>query len=84
LFHYEKGYNYWNIWSGCPVSRETVAKKGYEVLGFVRRNSSMSVGNLQYLGKDELAKIEIHYGDLTDAGFFATLLKKNSLKNFTT
>lgn len=51
-------------------------KKDYEIHGVVRRNSSMSMGNLQYLNKDELDKIKIHYGDLTDAGFFASLLKK--------
>ena len=51
-------------------------KKGYNVQGVVRRNSSMSVGNLKYLGKRELDRIEIHYGDLTDAGFFAKLLRE--------
>jgi GDPmannose 4,6-dehydratase len=51
-------------------------KKGYEVHGVVRRNSSMSTGNLRYLGERDRKKIAIHYGDLTDAGFFATLLKE--------
>ena len=51
-------------------------KKDYEVHGVVRRNSSMSTGNLKYLPKTEFGEIHLHYGDLTDAGFFAKLLKE--------
>lgn len=51
-------------------------RKGYEVHGVIRRNSSMSTGNLKYLEKKEIDKIIIHYGDLTDARFYASLLKK--------
>lgn len=52
--------------------------KGYEVHGVVRRNSSMSIGNLRFLDKDILSQINIHYGDLTDGNFFTNLL--SSLK----
>ena len=48
--------------------------KGYEVHGVIRRNSSMSIGNLSFLEKEHLSQINIHYGDLTDANFFANLL----------
>ena len=51
-------------------------EKGYEIHGVIRRNSSMAIGNLRYLKKEELDRLHIHYGDLTDAGFFANLLKK--------
>ena len=50
--------------------------KGYEVHGVIRRNSSMSIGNLSYLGKEHLSQINIHYGDLTDANFFSKLLSQ--------
>lgn len=48
--------------------------KGYEIHGVVRRNSSMSKGNLKFLETEIIDSIHIHYGDLTDAGFFAKLL----------
>ncbi len=48
--------------------------KGYEVHGVIRRNSSMTIGNLEYLEKDQLDQIYIHYGDLTDSNFFTNLL----------
>ena len=48
--------------------------KGYEVHGVIRRNSSMSIGNLDFLSKDLLAQINIHYGDLTDSSFFTKLI----------
>ncbi len=48
--------------------------KGYEIHGVVRRNSSMSVGNLNFLPQNIRSEIKIHYGDLTDANFFAKLL----------
>ena len=51
-------------------------KKGYEVQGIIRRNSSMSIGNLKFLDKEQLNKVSLQYGDLTDAGFFARIMKK--------
>ena len=48
--------------------------KGYEVHGVIRRNSSMTIGNLEYLQKDLLDQIHIHYGDLTDSNFLTNLL----------
>lgn len=50
--------------------------KGYEVHGVIRRNSSMSIGNLEYLDKSLLSQINIHYGDLTDGNFFTSLLSE--------
>ncbi len=55
---------------------ELLLKKGYEVHGLIRRNSSMTVGNLKYLSAQDMEKVVIHYGDLTDAGFLAKLLKE--------
>ncbi len=55
---------------------ELLLKKGYEVHGLIRRNSSMTVGNLKYLSAQDMEKGVIHYGDLTDAGFLAKLLKE--------
>ncbi len=49
--------------------------KGYEVHGIVRRNSQMTLGNLELLPKDELSRIKIHYGDITDPHLVANLLK---------
>jgi GDPmannose 4,6-dehydratase len=59
---------------GLFLSR-LLLEKGYEIHGVVRRNSSMSVGNLRFLKKEEFDAIKIHYGDLSDADFFANLLK---------
>ena len=39
---------------------------GYEVHGFVRRNSAASLGNLHALREDELKRITIQWGDVTD------------------
>lgn len=39
---------------------------GYEVHGFVRRNSAASLGNLQALSQDEQSRIVIHWGDVID------------------
>ena len=50
--------------------------KGYEVHGIIRRNSSMSIGTLSFLEKTLFDQVHIHYGDLTDANFLATLLSE--------
>lgn len=39
---------------------------GYEVHGFVRRNSAASLGNLHALTQEEQKQIVIHWGDVTD------------------
>ncbi|MHB8372982.1 MAG: GDP-mannose 4,6-dehydratase [Thermoplasmataceae archaeon] len=49
-------------------------QKRYEIHGVIRRNSSMSNGTMSQLPKEIRDSIIIHYGDLTDAGFFAKLL----------
>jgi GDPmannose 4,6-dehydratase len=51
-------------------------EKGYEIHGVIRRNSSMSNGNLSLLPPEVRESIKIHYGDLTDAAFFARLLRE--------
>lgn len=51
-------------------------EKGYEVHGVVRRNSSMSIGNLKFLSQEDVSKIKIHYGDLMDARFITNLLNE--------
>lgn len=51
-------------------------EKGYEIHGVIRRNSSMSKGTMAMLPDDVRESITIHYGDLTDAGFYAKLLGK--------
>ena len=50
-------------------------EKEYEVHGVVRRNSSMSLGNIRLLPSKLRDKIVIHYGDLTDANFLAKLVQ---------
>ena len=54
---------------------QLLLEKGYDVHGIIRRNSSMSKGNLSLLDKQVLDRIRIHYGDLTDANFLSKLLK---------
>jgi GDPmannose 4,6-dehydratase len=49
---------------------------GYEIHGVIRRNSSMSIGTLNYQDPEIRNDIVIHYGELTDANFFAKLLSK--------
>lgn len=53
---------------------QLLISRGYEVLGIIRRNSSMSVGNLSLLPENILQKVQIHYGDLIDANFLSKLL----------
>ena len=50
--------------------------KGYEIVGIVRRNSSMTTGTVEKLPAKIRDSIRIEYGDLTDAGFFAKLLER--------
>ena len=54
---------------------QLLLEKGYDVHGIIRRNRSMSKGNLSLLDKQVLDRIKIHYGDLTDANFLSKLLK---------
>ncbi|MCL4336591.1 MAG: GDP-mannose 4,6-dehydratase [Candidatus Thermoplasmatota archaeon] len=50
-------------------------EKGYEIQGVIRRNSSMSQGTVSLLPEEIRKNVVIHYGDLTDANFFAKLLR---------
>ncbi|MBI4256906.1 GDP-mannose 4,6-dehydratase [Candidatus Uhrbacteria bacterium] len=49
---------------------------GYEVHGFVRRNSAASLGNLHALNKEELDRITIHWGDVTDHTIVDTVMRE--------
>lgn len=51
-------------------------EKDYEIIGVVRRNSSMTTGTVEKLPYEMKEKIRIEHGDLTDAGFFARLLER--------
>lgn len=51
-------------------------EKGYEVYGLVRRNSQKSIGNLAFLTKEELDKVVIYWGDITDNTFVDNIIKK--------
>jgi GDPmannose 4,6-dehydratase len=51
-------------------------QKNYEVHGLIRRNSQKSIGNLSYLPKEELEKITIHWGDITDHIIIDSIIKK--------
>lgn len=53
-----------------------LAEKGYEVHGIIRRNSSMSIGTLEMQREAVREKVNIHYGDLTDANFLVMLLSE--------
>ena len=52
-----------------------LTSSGYDVHGIIRRNSSMTLGNLSILPDEVLEKVNIHYGDLTDANFLSKLLR---------
>ncbi|MBM3204990.1 GDP-mannose 4,6-dehydratase, partial [Candidatus Uhrbacteria bacterium] len=41
-------------------------QQGYDVHGFIRRNSQASVGTLESLSDSERKKITIHWGDISD------------------
>ena len=56
---------------------QSLISRGFEVLGIIRRNSSMTVGNLALLPNNIKEKVQIHYGDLTDANFLSKLLGEN-------
>ena len=55
---------------------QILLSRGYQVHGIIRRNSSMSLGNLALLPQEIRDKVNIHYGDLTDANFLSKLLKE--------
>lgn len=56
---------------------QSLISRGFDVIGIVRRNSSMTIGNLALLSENVLEKVRIHYGDLTDANFLSKLLGEN-------
>ena len=58
---------------------ELLLAKGYEVHGLIRRSSSFSTGRIDHLYKDPQdkdARMFLHYGDLSDGGNLANLLKE--------
>lgn len=56
---------------------ELLLRKGYEIHGILRRNSSMTNGNLRFLPLDLVSQINIHYGDITDETFISNLLNES-------
>ncbi len=54
---------------------QILLSNGYSVHGIIRRNSSMSIGNLALLPTDIMNQVNIHHGDLTDANFLSKLLR---------
>jgi GDPmannose 4,6-dehydratase len=50
--------------------------KGYEVHGIIRRNSSMTNGNLAFLDSKSQSEIRLHQGDLTDSSFISKVVKE--------
>ena len=61
---------------------QILLSKGYSVHGIIRRNSSMSIGNLALLPYETREKVNIHYGDLTDANFLSKLLSEIKPEEF--
>jgi len=55
---------------------QLLLKKGYEVHGILRRNSSMTRGTMELLPDDIRRQIVVHYGDITDGNFLSNLLGK--------
>jgi len=55
---------------------QLLLKKGYEVHGILRRNSSMTRGTMELLPDDVRRNIVVHYGDITDGNFLSNLLGK--------
>ena len=53
---------------------QLLLERGYEVHGIIRRNSSMTIGNLSLLPRETFERLTIHYGNLTDANFLSKLL----------
>ena len=50
--------------------------KGYEVHGILRRDSSMTQGNVSLLPELIRKQIIIHYGDITGVNFLLNLIQK--------
>jgi GDPmannose 4,6-dehydratase len=58
---------------------ELLLSKGYEVHGIIRRASTFNTGRLDAIYNDphaELARLRLHYGDLSDASALARLIGK--------
>jgi len=57
---------------------ELLLDKGYEVHGLIRRSSSFTTGRIDHLYKDPHehgTRMFLHYGDLSDGGNLASLLR---------
>ncbi|MCR4313752.1 MAG: GDP-mannose 4,6-dehydratase [Candidatus Uhrbacteria bacterium] len=50
---------------------------GYEVHGFVRRNSAASLGNVSALSQDEQNRIVIHWGDVIDHTIVESVVREH-------
>lgn len=54
---------------------ELLLEKGYHVHGIIRRSSSFNTGRIDHIyEKENNKRLFLHYGDLTDASCFVTLL----------
>lgn len=51
-------------------------EKGYEVHGFIRRNSQTSLGSLEYLPREVREKIAIHWGDIIDHTIVESVIRE--------
>ena len=74
---WQKSVDYRCHWSGWIVFDRTLAAKGYEVHGIVRRASTFNRGRLDEVWSDpQLAdtRLFLHYGDLGDSGSLTRLL----------
>ncbi|MCW1891739.1 MAG: GDP-mannose 4,6-dehydratase [Candidatus Uhrbacteria bacterium] len=52
-------------------------QKGYVVHGIVRRNSQASIGTLRYVDDTDRARVQIHWGDVTDHVFIERLFREH-------
>lgn len=65
---------------------ELLLGKGYAVHGMVRRASTFNTSRIDHLHMGDHANpnLFLHYGDLSDAGPFATFWTGSSLTRYTT
>ena len=69
---------YWYNWSRWLLLIKTIIRKGYEVHGTIRRNSSINTDRIDPLisqyGND--GQLKLHYSDLSDSTSLINLINK--------
>ncbi len=55
---------------------QLLLEKGYEVSGIVRKGSDKGMGTLEMLPKEKVKRIDLRYGDITDAQFINSTVKE--------